>query len=204
MDGAQAMKHAGIRRTGNLLAAGVGRLAHTLMIRCTVAAIFLTNTIRRRDLRHVPLSMVDLEGQTSVLGRVPDPLYAPHLARGPRRRSEPTGYHPIGLLEALLLHYTPVAATEHQNRAICVTVSIVTPTLATIPPPTGVMMCVVSIAGTHRRTSMQVISTIPQDGHFTIITTEATIGTLMGPGTSLLVVGLWPTIIVLFLHRNFL
>jgi hypothetical protein len=204
MDGVRAMMHAGIRRTGNLLAAGAGKLALTLMIRCTMTAIFLTNTIRPRGLRQVPLSMVDLEGQKSVLGRVPDLLHAPHLARGPRRRSEPTGYHPIGLLEALLLHYTPVAATEHQNRATCVTVSIVTPTLATIPPLTGVTMCVVSIAGTHRRTTTQVISTIPRDGHITTTTAEATIGTLMGPGTSLLVVGLWPTIIALFLHCNFL
>jgi hypothetical protein len=204
MDGAQAMKHAGIRRTGNLLAAPDGKLTLTLMIRCTVAAMFLTNTIRRRDLRHAPLSMVDLEGQKFLLGRVPDPLHAPHLARGPRRRSEPTGYHPIGLLEALLRHYTPVAATEHQSRATCVTVSVITPTPATIPPPTGVMMCVVSIAGTHQRTTMQVIATIPRDDHIMTTTTEATIGTLMGPGTSLLVVGLWPTIIVLFLHYNFL
>lgn len=199
MRGAQVLKLAGAGITGNLLAAGVGRVAFTPMIICTVTAIFVTTaaTDRLRYLRRGPLTgiMAALEGLKFGLDRVPNLLRALHLVPGLHRGSGLTGYHLIGLLEALQLHYTLVAATEHQTRA---TISIITLTLDMILPPIGVTMGVVSIAGTHQRITMQVITTIPRDRYITTTTTEAMRGILMGPGTNPPVLGLWPTIIVRF------
>jgi hypothetical protein len=190
MGGLQVLKRADVGIMTKLMAGG-GEVALTSMNRRTVIANSVTdagidNLLHLRRAR-LSVTMADLVGQKSALGRAPGRLLpVPCHHRGNR----PTGYPHTVLPETHHHHYSLVAATKPLILATRMIITTIIHSPDMILPATGVMTSVVTIAESHQRTTMWVTTTSLR-GHRTVtITIVATKGTLMDPGMSPLAAGL--------------
>jgi hypothetical protein len=206
MVGFQALKRADVGITAKSIA-GAGKVAFTPMNRRIVIASFVTDAgiDNPRDLRRAlpSVTMADLVGQKSALGRAPGHL---HPALCHLRGNRLTDYPHAALRETPHRQYFLVAAMELLILVLIlatrVTVTTITRTPDMILLTTGVMTSAVTIAENRRRITMRATTTTPQGHHIVTTTIGVTKGTLMDPGMSPLAAGLWPMITVQFPHDN--